>query len=137
MTFATAIIFAGYVFYKRETEIQTFFPRCFLHPEYPFCRAVISAIFSANSRDPSTGLLNSFLNLFAESGVDNPIFWLGSQKLVIYSIIIAMVWQAIGYYMVNAHQVWQIFLTVFMNQPAWKVQEELNSFSPLHFLCLD
>ena len=61
---------------------------------------MISAIFSA-IYDPTQGLLNSFLNLFrGQSGVDNPILWLGSQKLVIYSIIIAMVWQAIGYYMV-------------------------------------
>ena len=61
---------------------------------------MISAIFSA-IYDPTQGLLNSFLNLFrGQSGVDNPILWLGSQKLVIYSIIIAMVWQAIGYDMV-------------------------------------
>ena len=26
--------------------------------------------------------------------------WLGDQKIVIYSLVIAMVWQAIGYYMV-------------------------------------
>lgn len=29
-----------------------------------------------------------------------PTLWLGNQQLVIYSIAIALVWQAIGYYMV-------------------------------------
>src|SRR5690606_38389908 len=28
------------------------------------------------------------------------IQWLGNQKIVIYAIIIAMIWQAVGYYMV-------------------------------------
>ena len=61
---------------------------------------VISAIFSA-IYDPSQGLLNSILNLFrGPAGAEDPILWLGSRKLVIYSIAIAMVWQAIGYYMV-------------------------------------
>ena len=58
---------------------------------------VISAIFSA-IYDPNQGLLNSVLNLFR--GNKEPILWLGSQKLVIYSVAIAMVWQAVGYYMV-------------------------------------
>ena len=58
---------------------------------------VISAIFSA-IYDPNLGLLNSFLNLF--KGAENPTLWLGDQKIVIYSIVIALVWQAIGYYMV-------------------------------------
>lgn len=39
-----------------------------------------------------------FLNLF--KGAENPTLWLGDQKIVIYSIVIALVWQAIGYYMV-------------------------------------
>ena len=29
-----------------------------------------------------------------------PILWMGDQKIVIYSLVIAMIWQAIGYYMV-------------------------------------
>ena len=38
------------------------------------------------------------MNLF--KGAENPTLWLGDQKIVIYSIVIALVWQAIGYYMV-------------------------------------
>ena len=44
------------------------------------------------------GLLNSVLGIFR--GDKDPILWLGDQKLVVYSLVIAMIWQAIGYYMV-------------------------------------
>ena len=98
MTFAMAIIFAA-ILIREKLKGQTFFRVVFYIPNI-LSVVVISAIFSA-IYDPTQGLLNSFLNLFrGQSGVDNPILWLGSQKLVIYSIIIAMVWQAIGYYMV-------------------------------------
>lgn len=59
---------------------------------------VISAIFSAIF-DPSRGLLNSFLAIF-RGGNAEPILWLGDQKIVIFSLAGAMIWQAIGYYMV-------------------------------------
>ncbi len=58
---------------------------------------VISAIFSA-SYDSYPGLRNPLLSLFR--GDADPIYWLGDQKIIIYSLVIAMVWQAIGYYMV-------------------------------------
>jgi N-acetylglucosamine transport system permease protein len=93
-----AIIFAA-ILTREKLKGQTFFRVVFYIPNI-LSVVVISAIFSA-IYDPNQGLLNSFLNLFrGQDGVDNPILWLGSQKLVIYSIIIAMVWQAIGYYMV-------------------------------------
>ena len=44
-------------------------------------------------------MLNSFLSIFRGADAE-PIYWLGDQKIVIYSIVGAMVWQAIGYYMV-------------------------------------
>lgn len=56
---------------------------------------VISAIFSA-IYDPSRGLMTAITSLFT----DDPVLWLGDRDLAIYSIGIAMVWQAIGYYMV-------------------------------------
>jgi len=90
-----AIIFAA-ILTREKIKGQTFFRVVFYIPNI-LSVVVISAIFSA-IYDPNQGLLNSFLNLFR--GADNPILWLGSQKIVIYSIIIAMVWQAIGYYMV-------------------------------------
>ena len=57
---------------------------------------VISGIFSAIYK-PENGMLNSIIGLFRN--MSDPILWKG-EKLVIPSIIIAMVWQAIGYYMV-------------------------------------
>ena len=57
---------------------------------------VISGIFSAIYK-PENGMLNSIIGLFRS--MSDPILWKG-EKLVIPSIIIAMVWQAIGYYMV-------------------------------------
>lgn len=56
---------------------------------------VISAVFSAVF-DPSRGLLSALTSLFTSS----PVLWLGDRRLAIYSIGIAMVWQAVGYYMV-------------------------------------
>lgn len=98
VTFGMAIIFAA-ILTRVKLKGQTFFRVVFYIPNI-LSVVVISAIFSA-IYDPNQGLLNSFLNLFrGQNGVDNPILWLGSQDLVIYSIIIAMVWQAIGYYMV-------------------------------------
>ena len=98
VTFGMAIIFAA-ILTREKLKGQTFFRVVFYIPNI-LSVVVISAIFSA-IYDPNQGLLNSFLNLFrGQNGVDNPILWLGSQDVVIYSIIIAMVWQAIGYYMV-------------------------------------
>lgn len=59
---------------------------------------VISAIFSA-IYDPNNGLLNSIIGIFRGKGKEL-ILWLGDQKIVIFSLAIAMIWQAVGYYMV-------------------------------------
>ncbi len=56
---------------------------------------VIAAIFSA-IYDPSRGLANSLLSLLGIS----PVMWLGDRSIVIFSVAIAMIWQATGYYMV-------------------------------------
>lgn len=58
---------------------------------------VIGGIFSA-IYDSEYGLLNSLISNFGLSGPK--LGWLGDQKIVIYSILVVMVWQAIGYYMV-------------------------------------
>ncbi len=58
---------------------------------------VIGGIFAA-IYDTKSGLLNSVLGIFGLSGPR--LGWLGDQSIVIYSIVIVMVWQALGYYMV-------------------------------------
>ena len=60
-------------------------------------RQVIAGIFGA-IYNPSTGLLNTFLDAIHLSGLKHQ--WMGDPSIVIYSVIFALVWQAIGYYMV-------------------------------------
>lgn len=96
ITFALALLFAA-ILTREKIKGQNFFRIVFYIPNI-LSIVIISAIFSA-IYNPNQGLLNSIINLFR--GADKePILWLGSQKLVIWSIVIAMVWQAIGYYMV-------------------------------------
>ena len=97
-TFAFSLIFAA-ILTREKIKGQNFFRVVFYIPNI-LSVVIISAIFSA-IYDPNQGLLNSILNLFrGAKGAENPILWLGDQQLVIYSIVIAMIWQAIGYYMV-------------------------------------
>ena len=63
VTFALAIIFAA-ILTREKIKGQTFFRVVFYIPNI-LSVVVISAIFSA-IYDPTQGLLNSFLNLFAE-----------------------------------------------------------------------
>lgn len=97
VTFFFAILFAA-VLTKEKIKGQNFFRVVFYIPNI-LSIVVISAIFSA-IYDPNNGLLNSFTALFHGGTNENPILWLGSRKMVIYSIAIAMIWQAVGYYMV-------------------------------------
>ena len=91
-TMATALIFAG-ILTREKLKGQDFFRVVFYIPNI-LSVVVISGIFSA-IYDVDKGLLNSLLALFGKEG----ILWKGEQH-VITSLIIAMVWQAIGYYMV-------------------------------------
>ena len=92
---ALALIFAA-IISREKIKGENFFRIIFYIPNI-LSVVVISAIFAA-IYDPDTGMLNSFLSIFR--GDKDPILWLGDQKLVIFSLIIAMIWQAIGYYMV-------------------------------------
>lgn len=91
-TMATALIFAG-ILTREKLKGQDFFRIVFYIPNI-LSVVVISGIFSA-IYDIDRGLLNSILNLFGKNG----ILWKGEEH-VVTSIVIAMVWQAIGYYMV-------------------------------------
>ena len=91
-TMATALIFAG-ILTREDLRGQDFFRVVFYIPNI-LSVVVISGIFSA-IYDVDKGLLNSLLALFGKEG----ILWKGEQH-VIMSLVIAMVWQAIGYYMV-------------------------------------
>ncbi|VWL85017.1 carbohydrate ABC transporter permease [Oceanivirga miroungae] len=58
---------------------------------------VIGGIFAA-IYDSKNGLLVSILGFFGLKGPE--LGFLGDQSIVIYSIMLVMVWQALGYYMV-------------------------------------
>lgn len=94
ITFAFALLFAG-ILTREKLKGQNFFRIVFYIPNI-LSVVVIAGIFSAIYK-PENGMLNSIIGLFRD--MSDPILWKG-QSLVIVSIIIAMVWQAIGYYMV-------------------------------------
>ena len=92
-TMGTALLFAG-ILTREKLKGNDFFRIIFYIPNI-LSVVVISGIFSAIYAPDDTGMLNSILKLFS---VEN-IAWKGEQH-VMTSIVIAMVWQAIGYYMV-------------------------------------
>lgn len=94
VTFAFALVFAG-ILTREKIKGQNFFRIIFYIPNI-LSIVVIAGIFSAIYK-PENGMLNSILSMF--SGKTVMILW-KDQPLVVVSVIIAMVWQAIGYYMV-------------------------------------
>lgn len=96
VTLGLALIFAA-ILTRTKVKGKNIFRVIFYIPNI-LSVVVIAAIFSAVF-DPNQGMLNSILSIF-RSGSSEPIYWLGDQKIVIYSIAITMIWQAIGYYMV-------------------------------------
>ena len=94
ITFALALIFAG-ILTREKIRGKEFLRVVFYIPNI-LSVVVISGIFSAIYQ-PENGMLNSILSMF--KGETVTILWKG-ENLVMVSLIIAMVWQAIGYYMV-------------------------------------
>ena len=94
VTFAFALVFSG-ILTREKIKGQNFFRVVFYIPNI-LSIVVIAAIFSA-IYDPANGILNSLISMV--TGKTVAILWKG-EKLVMLSLIITMVWQAIGYYMV-------------------------------------
>ncbi len=95
ITFAFALVFAG-ILTREKLKGQNFFRIVFYIPNI-LSVVVIAGIFSAIYKPDSNGMLNSILSMLSGKTVE--ILW-KDKPMVIVSIIIAMVWQAIGYYMV-------------------------------------
>lgn len=95
-TIGFALVFAG-ILTRENLHGKGFFRVVFYIPNV-LSIVVVAAIFAA-VYDPTRGLLNTFLALFQPADAE-PIYWLGGQKSSIWAIVIAMIWQAIGYYMV-------------------------------------
>lgn len=94
ITFALALFFASCLT-REKLRGNNFFRIIFYIPNI-LSVVVISGVFSA-IYDNNNGLLNSILSIFRGDNVS--ILW-KSEENVVMSLIIAMVWQAIGYYMV-------------------------------------
>lgn len=99
ITIAFSLVFAG-ILTREKIRGQNFFRVIFYIPNI-LSVVVIAAIFNA-IYDPKNGLLNSIIGGVSKlfGGGDAQVLWLGDQKIVIFSLAGALVWQAIGYYMV-------------------------------------
>lgn len=95
ITLLIAIFFAAIL--TKENVIGGNFFRVIFYVPNILSIVVIAGIFSA-IYDPSSGLLNSTFGVFSLESLQQ--LWLGEQDIVIYSVAGALVWQAIGYYMV-------------------------------------
>ncbi|MEH7306111.1 carbohydrate ABC transporter permease [Neobacillus drentensis] len=95
ITMVLAILFAA-LLTREKMKGNSLFRIIFYIPNI-LSVVVIAGIFSA-VYDPNTGLLNNLLALFNLENLQK--MWLGDQKIAIFSIGGALVWQAVGYYMV-------------------------------------
>lgn len=94
-TFGLAIFFAA-TLTREGVKGDNFFRVVFYIPNI-LSIVVIAGIFSA-VYDPSNGLLNSVFGVLSLDSLQQ--MWLGDQDIIIYAIAGALVWQAIGYYMI-------------------------------------
>ena len=90
-TVVLAVLFAA-ILSTEKIRGNNFFRIIFYIPNI-LSIVVIAGIFSA-IYDPKAGLLNAVLPEEWNK------LWLGDQSIVIYSLAFALIWQAIGYYMV-------------------------------------
>lgn len=93
ITMACSMFFAALLTQSNLRE-KPFYRTVFFFPNV-LSMVIISMLF-VQMYDPSHGILNAILGLFGIKGHT----WLGEDATVLWCIAFAMVWQAIGYYMV-------------------------------------
>ena len=89
-------VFIAYVLMRENIKGKTIY-RVILYIPNILSIVVIAGIFSAIYR-PGNGLLHGTFDLRNLNNLQRA--WLGDQSVVIYSVAFALIWQAIGYYMV-------------------------------------
>lgn len=94
-TIVLAILFAT-LLQRGNFKGNNFFRIIFYIPNI-LSIVVIAGIFGA-IYNPTTGLLNTFLRAIGLDALARN--WMSESNIVIYSVIFALIWQAIGYYMV-------------------------------------
>lgn len=97
ITMTIAILFAS-ILVREKIKGQNFFRIIFYIPNI-LSVVVISAIFSAIYDPSANGMINSILSMINGEGWET-IKFLGNPNIVVFAIIGALIWQAIGYYMV-------------------------------------
>lgn len=95
LTLILAVLFAT-LLTRENFKGKNFFRVIFYNPNI-LSIVVIAGIFSAIYA-PSNGILNSFLSAIGLGFLQQQ--WMGNPDIINYAIIAALVWQAIGYYMV-------------------------------------
>ena len=95
ITLVLAVLFAT-LLTREEFVGKNFFRVIFYIPNI-LSIVVIVGIFSAIYQ-PTNGILNTFFGMIGLSSLQQQ--WMGNPDVINYSIIGALVWQAIGYYMV-------------------------------------
>ena len=95
ITMFFALFFAAALTQSKLKE-KNFYRVLFFFPNV-LSIVVIGVLFS-NIYEPNTGILNSLLRGIGLNNLAKP--WLGSGSTVIWAIGVAMIWQAVGYYMV-------------------------------------
>lgn len=94
-TVVLAVLFAT-LLTRENFKFKNFFRVIFYIPNI-LSIVVIAGMFSAIYA-PENGILNAALRLIGLGALQQQ--WLGNPDIINYSIIFALVWQAIGYYMV-------------------------------------
>ena len=95
VTLVLAVFFANLLI-REKFKGSNFFCVIFYIPNI-LSIVVIAGIFSAIYR-PGNGLLDNLLGILQLDFLKR--LWLGDQNIVIFSLAAALIWQAIGYYMV-------------------------------------
>ncbi len=95
LTLFLSIVFAS-ILSREKIKGQNFFRVVFYIPNI-LSIVVIAAIFGA-IYNPTTGLLNSLFDFLKLDFLKK--LWMGDSTIAIYSLAGALIWQAIGYYMV-------------------------------------
>lgn len=97
ITMVIAILFAS-ILVREKVKGQNFYRIIFYIPNI-LSVVVIASIFTAIYDPSSNGLINSVVGIFQPETWETTKF-LGDSTIMLYAIAGAMIWQAIGYYMV-------------------------------------
>lgn len=95
ITMTLSLFFAA-ILTQFKLKGKNFYRTVFFFPNV-LALVVISILWS-QIYHPTMGILNSFLDTIGLEGLKQ--VWLGDEKVVMWAIVMTMVWQAVGYYMV-------------------------------------